>query len=136
MLVEQGVNSALDVAEPERQAEYERRRSRGGLCIYGAFADLFANKEANDTAAEFVRSKIRSIVRDPAVAEKLLPKGFPLGTKRVCVDTGYFATFNRPNVTLIDIRTTPIEAITASGLRTSDTEYRLDVSCSRPASMP
>jgi len=126
MLVEQGVNSALDVAEPERQAEYERRWSRGGLCIYGAFADLFANKEANDTAAEFVRSKIRSIVRDPAVAEKLLPKGFPLGTKRVCVDTGYFATFNRPNVTLIDIRTTPIEAITASGLRTSDTEYRLD----------
>lgn len=126
MLVEQGLNSALEVSGQERQAEYERRWSRGGLCIYGSFADLFVNKEANDTAAEFVRGKIRNIVRDPAIAEKLLPKEYALGTKRVCVDTGYFESFNRPNVTLIDTRTTPIEAITATGLRTTDAEYRLD----------
>ena len=77
------------------------------------------NKEANDTAAEFVRSKIRGIVQDRAVAEMLLPRDYPLGTKRLCVDTGYYATFNRENVTLVDVRSTPIEEITPAGVRTS-----------------
>src|SRR5581483_7795997 len=97
ILIEQGPASAAVVTAEERQAEYERRWQRGGTCMYGAFADLLVNKETNDTASEFVRSKIREIVRDPAVAETLSPRSFPLGTKRLCVDTGYYDTFNREN---------------------------------------
>ena len=76
------------------------------------------NKQANDTAAEFFRAKIRSIVRDPSVADTLAPRDYPLGTKRLCVDTDYYATFNRDNVTLIDLRKSPIEEITPAGVRT------------------
>ncbi len=90
LLIEQGVKSALEVAPEERESEYERRWQRGGLAMYGAYADLLFNQESNDTAAEFVRSKIRSIVRDPAVAEMLVPRDYPLGTKRMCVDTWYY----------------------------------------------
>jgi len=126
ILIEQGPPSALQVTPQERQAEYERRWQRGGTCMYGAFADLLVNQETNDTAAEFVRSKIRETVRDPGVAEALSPRSYPLGTKRLCVDTGYYDTFNRENVTLIDTRVTPIETITPSGLRTSEAEYALD----------
>jgi len=82
--------------------------------------------KANDTAAEFVRSKIRLLVRDPAVAEALCPYNHPIGTKRICVDTDYYVTFNRDNVTLVDIRRSPIQEITARGLCTSDAVYELD----------
>jgi len=126
LLIEQGVKSALEVAPGERECEYERRWQKGGLAMYGAYADLLFNNEANDTAAEFVRSKIRGIVHDPAMAEMLVPKDYPLGTKRMCVDTGYYETFNRDNVTLIDTRVTPIEEITSVGVRTSQAEYMLD----------
>ncbi len=126
MLIDQRVQSAVEVAPEERESEYERRWSRGGLCMYGAFADLFFNKEANDTAAEFVRSKIRSAVRDPAVADKLAPNQYPIGTKRICVDTGYYETFNRENVTLVDLRDTPIQEIAPEGIRTSEQLYPLD----------
>src|SRR5271165_461245 len=126
LLIEQGTKSALEVAPDERECEYERRWRRGGLAMYGAYADLLVQKESNDTAAEFVRSKIRSIVHDPAVAEMLAPKEYPLGTKRMCVDTGYYETFNRTNVTLVDSRATPIEEITPTGVRTSQAEYKLD----------
>jgi cyclohexanone monooxygenase len=126
LLIEQGMKSALEVSLQEREAEYQRRWQLGGLAMYGAFADLFVSRDANDTAAEFVRSKIRGIVRDPAVAEKLSPRNYPLGTKRICVDTGYFETFNRENLTLIDTRLRPIQEITPTGLRTSEREYKLD----------
>ena len=126
ILLERSEKSALEVSPEERQCEYEQRWRHGGIALLGAFADLIVNKEANDTAAEFVRSKIRGIVRDPAVAERLLPKDYPVGTKRLCIDTGYYATFNRDNVTLVDVRATPIEEITPTGLQTSDAEYTLD----------
>jgi cyclohexanone monooxygenase len=126
MLVEQNGKSALEVTPDQRQEEYEQRWQNGGLNIYGAFADIFVNKESNDTAAEFVRAKIRGAVQDPGVAEKLSPSTYPLGTKRVCVDTGYYQTFNRDNVTLVDTRDEPIEEITPAGLRSSKTEYKLD----------
>src|SRR6185436_20085946 len=87
---------------------------------------LLTNKDANDTAAEFFRAKIRAIVRDPVVAEMLVPQDYPIGTKRLCVDTNYYDTYNRGNVTLIDIGKTPIEAITPHGLRTRDADYTLD----------
>ena len=123
---EQPTKAALEVSTEEQQREYEIRWQRGGFHLIGAFTDILFNHHANDTAAAFVREKIRGIVRDPAVAEALLPSSYPIGTKRLCVDTGYFATFNRSNVTLIDLRATPIDAITPAGVRTSAAEYELD----------
>ena len=81
---------------------------------------------ANDTAAEFVRPKIRATVHDPAVADALCPNGYPIGTKRICLDTGYFETFNRSNVALVNLRRIPIEAITPAGICTTDGEHPLD----------
>jgi cyclohexanone monooxygenase len=117
--------SALEATEQERSQEYEARWASGGIPFMAAFNDLILNKSSNDTAAEFVRAKIRSIVHDPAVADLLTPKDYPIGTKRLCVDTDYFATFNRDNVVLEDIRSSPIEAITPTGLRTTDASYEL-----------
>jgi cyclohexanone monooxygenase len=125
-VTERSGDSALAVDPDERRREYERRWNRGGLGFSATYADLLIDKAANDTAAEFFRAKIRMIVRDPAVAETLVPHDYPLGTKRLCVDTEYYATFNRDNVTLIDIRKTPIEEITPTGLRTRGTDYALD----------
>jgi cyclohexanone monooxygenase len=118
--------SALAVSPAERQREYEMRWQRGGLGFAAAYTDLLTRKEANDTAAEFFQTKICAIVRDAAVAEALVPKDYPLGTKRICVDTDYYDTFNRDNVTLVDLRREPIEAITARGVQTEATEYACD----------
>jgi cyclohexanone monooxygenase len=125
-VVERNDKSALEVSDEERTSEYEARWSRGGLGFSSTFNDILISKDANNTAAEFFRAKIRSIVRDPAVAETLVPKHYPLGTKRLCVDTSYYATFNRDNVTLVDLQKTPIETITPEGLRTSKQAYTLD----------
>ncbi|MDO9711193.1 flavin-containing monooxygenase [Paracraurococcus lichenis] len=111
--------SAVEASEAERQAEYERRWANGGTAFMGAYHDLILNKASNDTAAEFVRSKIRQMVKDPETAEALAPKDHPIGTKRICVDTNYYETYNRPNVRLVNLRKTPIETITATGIRTS-----------------
>jgi cation diffusion facilitator CzcD-associated flavoprotein CzcO len=126
ILIEQRETSALDVSPEERQEEYEKRWQCGGFSLGGAFSDLILNQEANDTAADFVRSKIRETVHDPEVGEKLLPRDYPIGAKRLCVDTGYHEAFNRDNVTLIDTRESPIEEITPGGIRTSQAEYALD----------
>jgi cyclohexanone monooxygenase len=117
--------SALEVSPEERRAEYEDRWTRGGLPFLGSFADMLFSREANETAAEFIRDKIRRIVHDPAVAAMLTPQGV-VGCKRLCSDTGYFETFNRPNVTLVDLTRTPITAITARGVRTAEQEYAVD----------
>jgi cyclohexanone monooxygenase len=116
---------ALASSESERRAEYESRWQHGGLPFLSGFADLLVVREANDTAAEFVREKIRGIVRDPEVARRLSPEQV-LGCKRLCIDSGYYETFNRPNVTLVDLRDAPIEEITPRGLRTRGAEYALD----------
>ncbi len=126
ILYEYSQRGAFDVSPEERVAEFERRWARGGANFTHAFNDIFVNRAANDEACNFVRDRIRSIVRDPKVAEMLLPHDHAIGTKRICVDTGYFETFNRDNVTLVDVRTTPIEAITPVGIRTSAAEYELD----------
>ncbi len=111
-------------ATPEDlQQAYEYRWQRGGLSFLTAFNDLLVNEQANETAAEFVRSKIRAIVHDPAVAEDLMPTTYPIGTKRICVDTNYYETFNRANVTLINLRKEPLEAITTHSIRTSKGDY-------------
>ena len=116
---------AADATPKERQAEFEARWAEGGLGLVGSFADLLVNKDANDAVADFVRSKIRETVHDPEVAELLCPDTV-LGCKRPCADTGYFESYNRPNVTLVDISQAPIEAITETGLRTGGRDYALD----------
>jgi cyclohexanone monooxygenase len=118
--------SAKSVPPEEREREFERAWAEGGFNFVMAYPDLLTDPESNRTAAEFVERKIREKVRDPQVAELLIPRDHPLGTKRLCVDTGYYETFNRDNVTLVDIRSAPIEAITETGLRTRDAEYTLD----------
>jgi cyclohexanone monooxygenase len=116
---------ALSVGEEERANAFEKRWQHGGLFFLGAFGDLIFSTAANGTAASFVREKIRQTVRDPAVA-KLLEPSQVIGCKRLCLDSGYYETFNKPNVTLVDIRNAPIEAITPGGLRTGGREYELD----------
>ena len=117
---------ALDVTPEERSEELERRWQTGGATIIAAFADVLTDQEANDLVAEFVRDRIREIVDDPETAELLCPDDHPIGTKRPCVDIEYFETYNRKNVSLIDVRSDPIQRITPQGLRTGKAEYELD----------
>jgi len=117
----------LDVGDEERTRRYEALWKQGAFGVLQSFNDLRTSLEANDTLAEFVRGQIRRIVRDPEVAERLCPKDHPVGTKRPCLDVGYYETFNRDNVTLVDVRADPIEEITATGLRTTRESYDLDV---------
>ena len=116
---------ALEAAPEERARQYEEAWQRGGLPFLGAFGDLLFEKAANDTIAEFARDKIRAIVRDPATAELLCPHNV-FGCKRLCVDTGYFETYNLPHVKLIDVSKTPIERFTAGGIEVNGMEYPLD----------
>jgi cyclohexanone monooxygenase len=118
--------SALDDGANERGLKYEARWQRGGLTFMSVYNDLGLNKAANDTAADFVRGKIAEIVSDPEVAALLQPRSHPIGTKRICVDTDYFAAFNRDNVTLVDIKSNPIEEILPQGLRTAAATYEFD----------
>jgi len=116
---------ASETSAEGRALEYERRWQRGGLSFLGAYKDLMADQAANDTAAEFVRNKIRQKVRSPALAELLAPKN-TIGCKRLCIDIGYFETFNRPNVKLVDVSETPIEAITPRGVKVRGQEFAAD----------
>jgi cyclohexanone monooxygenase len=119
--------SALDDTPEDRQRLYETKWKAGGsVSFLYAYNDLLINKDSNDTASDFVRSKIRETVRDPKTAELLCPKGWPIGARRLCLDTGYYETFNRDNVTLVDVKSAPITEITAKGLETADAEYELD----------
>jgi cyclohexanone monooxygenase len=109
--------SALEVDKAERDAAYEAKWQEGGSISYlYAYTDLLVNKASNDTASEFVRNKIRATVKDQRTAELLAPKDHPIGTKRLCLDTNYYETYNRPNVGLVDVRSDPIERVTESGL--------------------
>jgi cyclohexanone monooxygenase len=117
---------ACAVPPEERQREYDKRWERGGLPFAAAFVDLLTDEAANETAAEFCRNKIRALVHDPAVAEALIPKDNPLGAKRLCVGTNYYETFNRANVTLVDLRKDPIEAFTPKGIQTRHSHCALD----------
>ena len=122
--------SALEVDDAERREQFEWRwrGAGGGFRMLRAFNDLLVNKQSNELAAQYVRGKIRDIVRDPATAELLCPRDdLPFGTKRLCVDTNYYDTFNRPNVSLVDVRSDPIVEVTPAGLRTGTREFPLDV---------
>ncbi len=119
--------SALEVSEAERQALFEEAWERGGLRFRATFKDILLDKAANDTAAEFIRAKIRSIVKDPVTAAKLSDIDHPYAAKRPPIDTNYFETYNRDNVSLVDVCAAPIERITARGLKTAENEYALDI---------
>ena len=115
-----------DEHSPEEiQAECERRWEMGGLYFYGTFADLLVGAEANEIVAEFVRGKIRERVNDPQLAKILAPTTV-FGCKRVCADTGYFETYNRDNVRLVDIAQSGIDEITAKGIRAAGEEFEVD----------
>ena len=120
--------SALEATAEERLETYEALWAKGGAgFLYGSFEDIPTDRRANDTAAEFIRSKIRGIVKDPGTVEKLLPTDHPYGSKRALIDTNYFETYNRHNVELVDIRHSPIQEITSRGIRTEDEEFEFDV---------
>ena len=122
------VTQAFEVSAEERRAAFEAAWGAGGFTfLSGTFRDIALNEEANATAADFVRAKIDEIVRDPEVADMLKPRGFPIGTKRLPLDTNYYQTFNRPNVTLVDLKQTPVTELTATGIQTSAGHHDVDV---------
>jgi cyclohexanone monooxygenase len=117
---------ALDDGDNERRAKYETRWSKGGLTFMGVYNNLALDQAANDTAANFVRDKIAEIVGDPQTARLLQPNDHPIGSKRICVDTDYYATFNRPNVTLVDIKAGGIDEILPNAVRAAGRDYEVD----------
>jgi cyclohexanone monooxygenase len=117
---------ALDDGDNARRAKYEARWSYGGLTFMQVYNNLALDKAANDTAADFVREKIAETVKDSATAELLQPASYPIGTKRICIDTDYFETFNRPNVTLVDIKTNPIEEVLPNAVRSGGKDHEID----------
>jgi cation diffusion facilitator CzcD-associated flavoprotein CzcO/acetyl esterase/lipase len=118
--------SALALSEEERRARFEEMWSIGGLEMLGVFNDILVNPAANEILCELIREKIRSIVHDPVTAEALCPKDHPFGTKRPCVDTNYYATYNLPHVRLVDLRANPITTITETGIDTADERFEFD----------
>ena len=119
--------SGLAVSASEREAKFESLWQIPGFAFwFGNFADVMMNIEVNEHASDFVRRKIRERVIDPEVARRLMPE-HPFGTKRVPLENGYYEVYNRDNVELVDIRATPIERVTDTGIRTSVTEYPLDI---------
>jgi cyclohexanone monooxygenase len=119
--------SALDVTPEEREKVYEAAWNRLGFGFALAYFDILLSKPANDTAAEFIRRKIASVVEDPKVREKLLPKGHPFAARRPSVDSGYFQSFNRSNVELADLREFPIVEFTSKGIRTAEKLHEFDM---------
>jgi cyclohexanone monooxygenase len=118
--------SATEVSEEERRRIFEDRWAVGGTRFMSSFKDIATSQAANDATAEFVREKIRGIVKDPETAEILVAKDYPIGTKRICADSGYFETFNRDNVRLVDINRDPIHEITPKGISAGEEEHEFD----------
>ena len=119
--------NALDTDPDEREEAFWQRWRDGGVLFSKTFPDQGSVLAANDLARQFAENRIREIVDDPAIAEDLIPTDHPIGTKRICTDAGYYATFNRDNVRLVNLRREPIEAITTDGVRTGEQTYECDV---------
>jgi cyclohexanone monooxygenase len=124
----QTAGAAMDASAEERERVFEALwNKRAGAALLRAYNDTMTSEESNRAVSDFVRRKIRSIVKDPIVAEQLVPREYPIGAKRIAMDEGYYAAFNRPNVELVDIRADPIERVTPTGIKTAGAEYALDV---------
>jgi cation diffusion facilitator CzcD-associated flavoprotein CzcO len=120
--------SALDASPEEREREFDKRWDAGGFAFWiGNYQDMLFNQPANDLCADYLKRKIRATVKDPVVAEKLIPKTYPYGTKRQPLDTNYFETFNKGNVLLVDAGDASIEEITPKGIRAGGNEYEFDI---------
>ena len=121
--------SVLEATPEERELEFDKKWDAGGFAFWLAnYQDMFFDQKANDVCADYIKRKIRKTVKDPVVAEKLIPKGYAYGTKRQPLDTNYYETFNKDNVLLVDAKTDgAIEEITEKGIRAGGKEYELDV---------
>ena len=119
--------SAMSVSPEDRGARYESLWLSGGFSMLGAYNDIMVAEDSNETLADFIRQKIRERVKDPKLAERLTPRGYPVGAKRICIDTEYYDTFNQQNVTLVDVRETPIVRLTKTGVETSSASFDLDI---------
>ena len=120
--------NAADVSDEEREAMFERLYKGPGFSLWlGNYKDVMMNPEANRLVSEFVAKKIRQRVKDPKTAEKLIPRDHGFGLRRVPLETNYYEVYNQPNVTLIDIKETPIERITPTGIKTTEREFEFDV---------
>ena len=118
----------FEVTPEEREAFFEHLYASPGFGIWqGNFKDILTNREANAAISDFVARKIRQRVKDPSVAEKLIPKDHGFGTRRVPMETHYYEVYNQPNVRLVDLKETPIERITEKGIKTSGAEYQFDI---------
>jgi cation diffusion facilitator CzcD-associated flavoprotein CzcO len=118
--------SALEVTDEERLAVFEKYWNEAGFGFILAFSDLMSTPAANQTAVDFLHQRTFDLVDDPEVARALTATDYPFGSKRPCVDTGYYTTFNRDDVTLVDVRSHPLVEVTAHGVRTTEGEYELD----------
>ena len=117
------------LAEPAAEIQrtlMDRWQAGGGMPFLGAYTDVLVDRAANELVAEFMRDRIRETVADPALGELLSPRAYPVGAKRLCQSDDYFAMFNQPNVTLVDIRSAPVQSVSPTGLRTADAFYEVD----------
>ena len=119
--------NAVGTPPEQREKIYEAAWERGGLQFRASFQDMLVSKEANDTAADFIKRKIRSIVKDPRTAAILADIDHPYAAKRPPIDTDYFETYNRRNVSLVDLRGAPIQRISAAGICTTEGEHPVDI---------
>jgi cation diffusion facilitator CzcD-associated flavoprotein CzcO len=117
---------AMEVSPEERRAAFEKRWQLGGVLFSKTFPDQMIDPAANEEARKFYEEKVRAVIDDPEVADLLIPTDHPIGTKRICTDSNYFQTFNKPNVSLISVRNTPIESIDETGISTTDSHYDVD----------
>ncbi len=126
--MERSITPTFSVSETERRQRYERAWELGLLFeSINVYADVLSNPAANHEFAEFFRNKIRTIVDDPQTALDLCPTDYPIGTKRPCLDTDYYATYNLPHVRLVNIRKHPIRQVTETGIDTVDESFTFDV---------
>lgn len=125
--LERSITPAFSVSADERQQRYERAWQRGELLeVLNLYADVMSNPLANKDFADFVRGKIRGIVRDPQTAEALCPTSYPIGAKRLCLDTDYYATFNLPHVRLVNLQNQPLVGVTQNGIDTVGESFEFD----------
>jgi cation diffusion facilitator CzcD-associated flavoprotein CzcO len=116
----------LEYTPEERRAAFEKRWQLGGVLYSKTFPDQMSDLAANEEARKYYEEKVRAVIDDPVVADMLIPTDHPIGTKRICTDSNYFQTFNRPNVSLVSVRATPIESVDGTGINTTDAHYDLD----------
>jgi cyclohexanone monooxygenase len=121
-----GRSALSESPEALRKTYTERWEAGGGMPLLGSYTDLLISREANDTVAEFIRERIRETVRDPGLAQLLSPRAYPVGAKRLCQSDDYFALFNQPNVTLVNVRSSPVVSAYPGGVRTATADYELD----------